>query len=204
MKRERLSELLAIKDQIGGKMDTFIIPAVEGLNTLGFQTYFSCQGHESTHPVDSNEKYPFILVNLIKNTPKDALRLEYLVAFFNKQVLQEQQVSVDIKLSVGLAEINFGDKRRGPKGKGERLFQSQLDSIRFGIFCRSIRLGYKEAKNVRDILILAPFRDFSVPERYRQKMIKSSRDFKTDYDYLMRFLSPSSLSFEMINSGIGL
>lgn len=204
-KRGDFKNLLSITDRIGGKIDAIILPAVEGLNDLGFTTMYSCQGHSVTSQVESNEKYPFVVVDLdIDNWHKKRERLRHLINFYNKQVTGESKVSLGINDRMKMADVKFGFYKKGKLSSPERRLAAQVDSVSFGLFCRSMRLGFKSAINMRDILMTLDARDLGVTKKNLNRSRNSSLDFKSDYFRLTRLLNDKNVSFEMINEGMGL
>jgi hypothetical protein len=202
-----LQELLAISDQIGGKIDVMILPAVEGLNSLGFKTWYSCQGHRRTSEVDANKKYPFVMIH-VGDEPaiaaKQRLRLDKLATFYNKIVPEDMHVTISHNINMGFSDVNFGENRSGAKGQGRRLLDSQRDSIVFGTFCRGLALGKKETRDVVELIMLMPIREFDMPDNYPQLVYNANKSFETDYFELMQVLRPKSLTFDLMQEGMGL
>lgn len=201
-----LSKLLSIKDQIGGKIDVMILPAVEGLNALGFATHYSCQGHLRTSEVDANTKYPFVMVDVGDGVlaDKQRLRLTKLADFYNKRVPEYMRVEVEHVETVGLSTVNFGQNREGKKGVGRRLLNSQTDAVTFATFCRALSLGKEETLNAIELIILMPLKEFDYPEYYPRLIYEAHKSFEADYYELMQVLRPSSLTFQLMQEGMGL
>lgn len=201
---KNFKELLHLNDQIGGRIDPLIIPAVEGLISMGFETWYSCQGHNKSNKINGNEKFPFIIIRTESNPQKINYRLKLLVSFYNDHVQTTNKVSLKINEKVNLAEISFGSKRKGKSGTSEKLALSQNDSILFGQFCRSLALGMQEGKIMSDILQLLPLRENIFPKGYGRKVHRNNKKYERSFNLLMQTLSHTNLSFEMINDGIGL
>ncbi len=201
---KNFKDILSLNDQIGGRVDPLIIPAVEGLIGLGFETWYSCQGHNKSSRIDGNEKFPFIIIRTDSNPQKINFRLKHLVDFYNRNVQTANKVNLSVNENVDLAEISFGSKKKGKRGTPEKLISSQNDSVVFGQFCRALALGMKEGQIMSHILLLVPLRENIFPKGYGKKVHESGKRFEQDYNMLMQTLSETSHAFEMVNTGMGL
>lgn len=188
-----LKDALNVNDELGGRIDTFMIPLASALGRLGFTTSFSCHGHEIRDESWGVEDHPFILFD-IKNL-KEIKALELLAEFVNLHVSDNSQVNLTYNNTVQMAQLDFSTD-------GKSLESSRLDAIRFATFCDVISLGREQARQFSEICRKELLVDGKI-DKIGKVIYEIHHEFDRMFDVLSLTLNHKP-TFDLINEGMGL